>query len=214
MRMRNKPWAENYIAEHKEIVIVKPEQFKGKWQRVFPHAAPLNIEVGSGKGQFITRMGQRFPEQNFIGIERETSVIVSALKKLVEVPSENVKLLNINAVQLSDYFADEEVDNIYLNFSDPWPKKRHEKRRLTYRSFLSDYEKILKPGGRVNLKTDNQGLFEYSLESFSKYGMILENISLDLHRSDMEGNITTEYEEKFSEMGHRIYRCEARFIRG
>ena len=212
MRVRNKPWAESYIAENKDIAIEKPEQFKGNWKNVFKNKAPLNIEIGAGKGQFITGMGMSFPEQNFIGIERESSVIVSALQKLVEEPLENVKLLNVNAVQLSDYFAEGEVDGIYLNFSDPWPKKRHAKRRLTYRSFLSDYEKVLKPGGRIFLKTDNQGLFEYSLESFSKYGMVLENISLDLHHSDMPDNITTEYEEKFSSKGHRIYRCEARFI--
>jgi tRNA (guanine-N7-)-methyltransferase len=211
MRVRNKPWAEDYVAQHENIVIQKPEQFKGNWHGIFQNEAPLNIEVGTGKGKFITGMGQRYPEENFIGIERETSVIVSALEKLILQPMDNVKLLNVNAVQLSDFFAENEVDGIYLNFSDPWPKKRHAKRRLTYRTFLSDYEKILKPGGRINLKTDNQGLFEYSLESFSKYGMVLENISLDLHKSDMEDNITTEYEEKFSGMGHRIYRCEARF---
>ena len=211
MRVRNKPWAEGYIAEHREIVPEAPEQYKGKWRDIFGNREPLNIEIGTGKGQFIIGMAKLYPRQNFIGIERETSVIVSAVQKLAEEPLENVKLLNVNADQLSDYFAEGEVDNIYLNFSDPWPKKRHEKRRLTYRTFLADYEKVLKLGGKICFKTDNQGLFEYSLESFSKYGMVLENISLDLHRSDMKNNVRTEYEEKFSAMGHRIYRCEAYF---
>ncbi|MGV3489001.1 MAG: tRNA (guanosine(46)-N7)-methyltransferase TrmB [Tuberibacillus sp.] len=211
MRVRNKPWAEDYLADHKDIALEAPEQYKGKWREVFQNENPLNIEIGTGKGQFICGMGRLYPEQNFIGIEREPSVIVSAVRKLVEEPLANVKLLNVNAVQLSDYFAGGEVDTIYLNFSDPWPKKRHEKRRLTYRTFLADYERILKPGGRICFKTDNQGLFEYSLESFSKYGMALENISLDLHHSDMTDNVKTEYEEKFSAKGHRIYRCEAYF---
>ncbi|WP_027725362.1 tRNA (guanosine(46)-N7)-methyltransferase TrmB [Tuberibacillus calidus] len=214
MRVRHKPWAADYITQHTDIVLQQPEQYKGSWHTVFGNRHPLNIEIGTGKGQFITGMGKLFPEENFIGIEREKSVIVSAVQKLVDHPLDNVKLLNVNAQNLMDYFADAEIDRIYLNFSDPWPKKRHEKRRLTYRDFLETYKRVLKPGGRICLKTDNQAFFEYSLESFSKFGMILENISLDLHQAKIEHNVQTEYEEKFAAKGHRIYRCEAFFKNG
>lgn len=123
----------------------------------------------------------------------------------------NVQLLHVDGSALTDYFADSEVDQIYLNFSDPWPKTRHEKRRLTSAGFLAVDEKILRPKGEIHFKTDNQGLFEYSLASFSKYGMTLQQVWLDLHHSTYEGNIMTEYEEKFSSRGQRIYRVEARF---
>ena len=123
----------------------------------------------------------------------------------------NVKLLNANALDLSQYFEKGEISRVYLNFSDPWPKVRHEKRRLTYKGFLQVYEELLPNQGEVHFKTDNQGLFEYSLTSFSQYGMLLKYVSLDLHNSDYEGNIMTEYEEKFSKKGNRIYRCEVQF---
>src|SRR5699024_4541269 len=123
----------------------------------------------------------------------------------------NLQLLHVNGGSLTQYFAKGEVDQIYLNFSDPWPKKRHEKRRLTYPSFLTNYEEVLVPEGEIHFKTDNQGLFEYSLTSFSKYGMVLEQVWLNLHESDFEGNIMTEYEEKFSNRGQRIYRVVAKF---
>ncbi|GGE55188.1 tRNA (guanine-N(7)-)-methyltransferase [Pullulanibacillus camelliae] len=211
MRVRNKPWAKDKIAEHPEVVIPNPMDVKGHWREVFKNDHPVHLEIGTGKGQFILGMAKQYPMINFIGIEIEASIIVSALEKWLEEPLANVLLLNENAEQITDFFAEHEVDDMYLNFSDPWPKNRHEKRRLTYRSFLKSYEAILKPGGRLNLKTDNQGLFEYSLESFSKYGLQLEHISLDLHASDYKENVKTEYEEKFSQKGQRIYRCEAIF---
>lgn len=127
-------------------------------------------------------------------------------------PLPNLQLLRVDGEALTEYFAENEVDLIYLNFSDPWPKKKHEKRRLTYKNFLATDEIILKPNGEIHFKTDNQGLFEYSLSSFSKYGMIIERVWLDLHNSEFEGNIMTEYEEKFSSRGQRIYRVEARFV--
>ncbi len=209
MRLRNKPWAQNKMDDNPQIVVPDPENWKGKWNELFNNDHPICIEVGTGKGQFITEMAKRHESANFIGIERQKSIVVSAIDKIKESGQKNARMMNVNAMNLIQYFDAGEVHRIYLNFSDPWPKNRHEKRRLTYELFLRAYEKVLIPSGEIHLKTDNQGLFEYSLHSFSKYGMILNNVSLDLHRSDFEGNVMTEYEEKFSAMGNRIYRCEA-----
>ncbi|WVE39968.1 tRNA (guanosine(46)-N7)-methyltransferase TrmB, partial [Priestia megaterium] len=140
------------------------------------------------------------------------SVILSALERLIEEELPNLKLLNVDANQLSEFFTKNDVGRVYLNFSDPWPKKRHAKRRLTYKTFLNMYENLLVDGGEIHFKTDNQGLFEYSLTSFSEYGLLLKYISLDLHKSDFEGNVMTEYEEKFSQKGSRIYRCEVKYL--
>jgi tRNA (guanine-N7-)-methyltransferase len=211
MRLRNKPWAKDKIDSHPQYVIQNPEMHKENWGQVFEKRQPLHIEIGSGKGRFITEMAKANPDINYIGIEVYQSVIVAALDRLIEAELPNVKLLNVNANDLEKFFAKNDVDRIYLNFSDPWPKKRHDKRRLTYKSYLKLYENILKDSGEIHFKTDNQGLFEYSLMSFSQYGLLLKFISLDLHKSDFEGNIMTEYEQRFSEMGHRIYRCEVQY---
>jgi tRNA (guanine-N7-)-methyltransferase len=148
---------------------------------------------------------------NYIGIERQTSVAVMTLDKMIESGLKNVQLLNTDGENVADFFAEGEVARVYLNFSDPWPKSKHDKRRLTYKNFLRNYEQILVSGGEIHFKTDNQGLFEYSLASFSQYGMTLKQVWLDLHKSDYEGNIMTEYEAKFSSKGDRIYRVEAAF---
>ncbi len=211
MRVRHKPWAKDKILENPEWVIREPEHHKGSWQNLFPQNQPLHVEIGSGKGKFITEMAKAHPSVNFIAIEMSASIIVSILEKVEAEEIPNLRLLNVDASDLTTFFADGEVSRIYLNFSDPWPKNRHEKRRLTYKAFLSRYSKVLVNKGELHFKTDNQGLFEYSLGSFSEYGLILRNISLDLKNADMDGNIQTEYEEKFSNMGHRIYRCEACF---
>ncbi|WP_027409609.1 tRNA (guanosine(46)-N7)-methyltransferase TrmB [Anoxybacteroides tepidamans] len=211
MRLRNKPWAKDKIAAYPQYVVPNPEQHKGKWSELFGNNNPIHIEIGTGKGQFITGMAKANPHINYIGIELYESVIVSALDKLIENDLPNLRLLNVNAKDLTGFFAGGEVERIYLNFSDPWPKKRHEKRRLTYRSFLELYEQILVDEGEIHFKTDNQGLFEYSLVSFSQYGLLLTYVSLDLHQSDFVGNIMTEYEEKFAAKGNRIYRCEVKY---
>ncbi|WP_243386010.1 tRNA (guanosine(46)-N7)-methyltransferase TrmB [Bacillus kexueae] len=211
MRLRNKPWANEYIQQHPNLVIPNPEEVKGKWNEIFQNENPIHIEVGTGKGQFIVGMAKQNPHINYIGIELYQSVIVSALSKLEEEQLPNLKLLNVNAKNLTDYFAPGEIGRVYLNFSDPWPKNRHEKRRLTYKTFLSTFETIMVDEGEIHFKTDNQGLFEYSLKSFSEYGLLLKFVSLDLHKSDFEGNIMTEYEEKFSKKGQRIYRAEAKY---
>ncbi|GAD11859.1 tRNA (guanine-N(7)-)-methyltransferase [Geobacillus kaustophilus GBlys] len=207
--MRNKPWAKDKIAAYPQYVIPDPETKRGRWRELFGHDQPLHVEIGTGKGKFITEMAKLHPDVNFIGIELYPSVLVSALDKLIESGLANVKLLNANAKDLTAFFADGEVSRIYLNFSDPWPKKRHEKRRLTYRDFLALYDRILAEDGDIHLKTDNQSFFEYSLVSLSQYGFVLASVQLDLHQSGMTDNVMTEYEEKFSAKGNRIYRCEA-----
>ena len=213
MRSRFKPWAADLIDTHPEIVIPDPEQQKGKWQEVFGNKHPLHIEAGTGKGRFIIGMAKANPKINYIGIELFDSVIVTALESVLEeehgVP--NLRLLKVNAKKVADYFEKGEVDRLYLNFSDPWPKKRHAKRRLTHESFLKLYEAILPENGEIHFKTDNRKLFEYSLTSISEYGMLLKEVSLDLHDNEPEWNIMTEYEEKFSKKGQPIYRMEAQF---
>jgi len=211
VRLRNKPWAKDKIEQHPQYVVANPEIYKGKWHGVFEKDQPLHIEVGTGKGQFVTGMAQANPDINYIGIELYDSVVVAALDRLIEAELPNLKLLNVNAAELGKYFTKNDVDRVYLNFSDPWPKARHDKRRLTYKDFLKLYEDILVDGGEIHFKTDNQGLFEYSLMSFSAYGLLLKYVSLDFHKSGYEGNIMTEYEQKFSEMGNRIYRCEVKY---
>jgi tRNA (guanine-N7-)-methyltransferase len=213
MRQRNKPWAKDRMNEYPQYVIANPELHRGKWSEVFEKNQPLHIEIGTGKGRFITGMAKANPDINYIGIELAESIIVCALDKLIEEELPNLKLLNVNAAELEKYFAKGDVDRVYLNFSDPWPKVRHEKRRLTFDSFLRVYENILVDEGEIHFKTDNQGLFEYSLTSFSKYGLLLTYISLDLHQSEFEGNIMTEYEEKFSNKGSRIFRSEVKYLK-
>jgi tRNA (guanine-N(7)-)-methyltransferase len=211
MRVRKRKGAEEHLANHPQYVILEPEAAKGKWHELFGNDNPIHIEVGSGKGAFITGMAQQNPDINYIGIDIQLSVLSYALDKVLASGAENVKLLRVDGSALTNYFEDGEVDMMYLNFSDPWPKSRHEKRRLTYKTFLDTYKQILPENGEIHFKTDNRGLFEYSLASFSQYGMVLNKVWLDLHASDYEGNVMTEYERKFSEKGQVIYRVEAQF---
>lgn len=211
MRVRKRKGAESYIESHPEYVVLQPEDAKGKWAELFGNDHPIHIEVGSGKGRFITGMAALHPDINYIGIDIQLSVLSYALDKVLESQLPNVRLLRVDGSSLTNYFADGEVAMMYLNFSDPWPKTKHEKRRLTYRSFLETYQQILPEKGEIHFKTDNRGLFEYSLSSFSQYGMTLKQVWLDLHDSDYEGNVMTEYEEKFSKKGQPIYRVEAVF---
>ncbi|MEN2769189.1 tRNA (guanosine(46)-N7)-methyltransferase TrmB [Ornithinibacillus xuwenensis] len=211
MRQRNKPWADDFLQENTDLVIPNPTEYKNKWHELFGNDNPIHVEIGTGKGQFIAGMAKQFPEVNFIGIELAKSVIVSAAQKVQESEQENIRLINENAENLIELFTPDEISTIYLNFSDPWPKNRHEKRRLTFHTFLSRYENVLKSDGELIFKTDNRGLFEYSLTSFSHYGMLLNEVSLDLHASNDPENIMTEYEEKFSAKGQPIYRCKAIF---
>jgi tRNA (guanine-N7-)-methyltransferase len=212
MRLRNKPWAKDFMAEHPDVLIHEEEGTAIDWKSVFANENPIHVEVGTGKGQFVIGMALANPDINYIGIEHFDNVIVSALEKVIEAdkPS-NLRLLRGNGANIQELFQEGELDRIYLNFSDPWPKSRHAKRRLTHESFLVRYEKVLKNRGEIHFKTDNRKLFEYSLVSMSAYGMILKEVSLDLHAEMPEDNIMTEYEEKFSAKGQPIYRLEAMF---
>ncbi|VGT94961.1 tRNA (guanine-N(7)-)-methyltransferase [Streptococcus pyogenes] len=211
MRVRKRKGAEEHLANNPHYVILNPEDAKGRWHDVFGNDRPIHIEVGSGKGGFITGMALKNPDINYIGIDIQLSVLSYALDKVLASEVLNVKLLRVDGSSLTNYFEDGEVDMMYLNFSDPWPKTKHEKRRLTYKDFLDTYKRILPEHGEIHFKTDNRGLFEYSLASFSQYGMTLRQIWLDLHASNYEGNVMTEYEEKFSNKGQVIYRVEANF---
>lgn len=211
MRLRKVKNAPEILNNNKDIVILEPQIYKGKWNSLFKNNNPIHIEVGMGKGQFIINNAKLNPDVNFIGIEVVESVMVRAIEKLRKENLTNVYFICENANVLDEIFDKGEVDRIYLNFSDPWPKNRHEKRRLTYSKFLEVFKKILIKNGEIHFKTDNQGLFEYSLVSMSKFGMLLNYVSLDLHKSDIENNVMTEYEERFNKLGQRIYRLEAQF---
>ncbi|MEK4561572.1 tRNA (guanosine(46)-N7)-methyltransferase TrmB [Staphylococcus sp. FSL K6-3157] len=210
MRMRYKPWAEDYLKSHPELVDMDGSHARhiSDW---FDKNQEIYIEIGSGMGQFITTLAGQKPDINFISLEREKSVVVNIVDKVKELGLTNIKLICNDALELNEYFKDGEIDRIYLNFSDPWPKKRHTKRRLTYHTFLALYKQVLKEDGELHFKTDNRGLFAYSLESMSQFGMYFTKLNLNLHQEDDEDNIETEYERKFSDKGSRIYRMEAKF---
>ena len=210
MRLRNIKNAYEKVAVNERYFIPNPNDFKGKWYEIFGNNNPIHIEIGMGKGRFLCELAAINPDINYIGIEKFTSVLLRASEKLAELDLNNIKIINIDAINLCDYFDKDEITRIYLNFSDPWPKNAHAKRRLTSNRFLPLYQNVLNTDGEIHFKTDNRKLFEFSLESLNEYGLSLKNISLDLHHSDFEGNIMTEYEEKFSAFGP-IYRLEAKF---
>ena len=210
MRLRNVKNASTKLAQNERDFVANPLEFKGRWHELFKNNNPIHIEIGMGKGQFLTQLALQNPNINYIGIEKFTSVLLRASEKLETMELNNVRIINLDALMLNECFDENEVSRIYLNFSDPWPKNAHAKRRLTSNRFLPIYQNILIKDGEIHFKTDNRLLFEFSLESLNNYGMILSNISLDLHKSDFENNIMTEYEEKFSKFGP-IYRLEAKF---
>ena len=206
MRLRNNKNAKDIIT-NSEYVINNPKDYKGKWNTVFNNKNKIYIEIGCGKGDFIIANAINHPENNYIAIEKYDTVLMYAVKKIdKDIP--NLRFIRIDALEITDIF-EKEIDLIYLNFSDPWPKERHAKRRLTHERFLKLYDSIFKGSKTIFMKTDNIHLFEFSIESLSEYGYKLKNISLDLHNSDIEENFMTEYEKKFSEMGTRINRLEA-----
>ena len=216
MRLRNIPRAESVLSEHDKVV--KDEKtYRGNWGQVFGNSNPIHIEIGMGKGQFLLKLAGRNPQINYIGIERYSSVLLRAVEKYEEEAEEegalqNIRFVCMDARNVEEVFAPEEVDKIFLNFSDPWPKARHAKRRLTSTEFLERYEKILAQGGRVEFKTDNTELFNFSLEQVKEAGWYLEKYTYDLHHQEEmnAGNIMTEYEEKFSLKGNPINKLIAR----
>ncbi len=206
MRLRNIRGSREAVAAN-EYVVQEPEKQKGKWKTLFGNTAPIHIEVGMGKGRFLMELAARNPQINYIGIEKYSSVLLRALEKRQETELSNLYFIRFDAEYITEIFDTEEVDRIYLNFSDPWPKDRHAKRRLTSKEFLGKYDKILKRDGEVMFKTDNRPLFDFSLEEAKLAGWELKEVTYDLHHSEYaESNIMTEYEERFSAEGNPIHR--------
>ena len=196
MRMRKKKNCDARMERCSDIWIKEPEKYKGKWAERFGNDNPIHIEIGCGKGNFIVGMAKMYPDVNFIAIEKVEDVIV----------------MDMDAEKIEDIFEFGEIRRIYLNFSDPWKKNKQAKRRLTHKRFLDRYKAVLKQGDYIWFKTDNKALFDFSLNSFAEENFKLENISLDLHNSKFEGNVMTEYEQRFSEQGMPIYRLEATYL--
>lgn len=207
MRLKNVKNASEIISKS-SYVVLNPEDNKGKWNGVFKNNNPIDVEIGMGKGDFIINMAKKYPNVNFIGIEMFDSVIVRAVQKLDMKDISNLKLIRVDANEIESIF-DKEINTIYLNFSDPWPKKRHAKRRLTSDSFLKKYDKIFKGKKRIVQKTDNIGLFAYSITSLSTYGYTIDDVTLDLKNEGDENNVETEYEKKFNSLGVKICRLKA-----
>ena len=216
MRLRNIPEARPMV-EASPLCIQDPAVLKGHWsEQSWCDGKPLFIEIGMGKGRFITEMARRNPHRAFLGIERYESVMYKALIRMGDEPPQNLRFLCADAFNMRDYFEKNEIAGIYLNFSDPWPKARHDKRRLTHHRFLSLYSDLLPEGGLIEFKTDNEGLFDFSLEEIeASPDFDLIAVTRDLHHDDTmnEGNVMTEYEEKFSGMGNPIYKLIAKLTR-
>ncbi len=209
MRLRNIPDAPILLEKNKRNYIKEPTSNKDNWSNVFKNNNPIHLEIGMGKGRFLTTLAKQNPNINYIGVDMYPSILLRASQKLELEELDNIKLFYYDAAKFEEVFT-KEIDRIYLNFSDPWPKNAHEKRRLTSDTFLPIYKNILKDECEIHFKTDNIKLFEFSLENLANNKLILSNVSLDLHKSDIVGNVMTEYEEKFSVHGP-IYRLEAKF---
>lgn len=205
MRLRNIPGSQE-IVDKSPLVIKEAEKTRGLWKELFGNDHPVHIEVGMGKGKFLMTLAALHPEINYVGIERYTSVLLRALQKMEENPLPNLVFVCMDAADLEQVFAEGEVSKIYLNFSDPWPKDRHAKRRLPSREFLMRYDRILEKKGRIEFKTDNRALFDFAVEELGPAGWQAEQISYDLHSDAelMQDNVMTEYEEKFSSTGNPI----------
>ena len=206
MRLKNVKGAGEKI-KLSPYVVDNPSDYKGKYNKLFNNNNPIYIEIGMGKGTFIVNNALKYPDINFIGIEKYDSVMVRATEKVEDMNLNNLKFIRMDANNIGDIF-DKEIDRIYLNFSDPWPKVRHEKRRLSSSNFLNKYDNIFNKNKRIVMKTDNRKLFEYSVMSFVNYGYKINEISLDLHNDDIKDNINTEYEIKFSDLGYPIYKID------
>lgn len=211
MRLRNVPGSREAIADN-NMAINEPTELKGKWKEEFGNDNPIRIEIGMGKGKFITTLAMENPDINYIGIEKYSSVLIRAIERCEEIEVPNLRFIRMEAEYICDVFEKGEVDRIYLNFSDPWPKDRHAKRRLTSKQFFERYDVILKKDGIVEFKTDNDLLFQFSLEQVPEAGWKLIEQTWDLHNDErlMQGNVMTEYESKFSQMGNPIHKLIAK----
>lgn len=216
MRLRNKPWAVKLVQEHPESVIDRPDPTqKIDWSKRFADISkPLEIEVGPGKGKFITTMAEKHPEKNFVALELQMTAAGIILRSKLAQNLPNLQILCADAANIDCFFKKHSANTIYLNFSDPWPKTRHEKRRLTYKTFLQKYQTVLQENGQIQFKTDNAGLFAYSLQSMNNYEMHFDFVTVDLHNEKediLTSNIETEYEHKFASQGNPIYALHADF---
>ncbi len=212
MRMRKKKHCAERMEQCGDILIKETDGLRGRWSEVFENDNPIHIEIGCGKGAFVTGMAKLHPDINFIAVEREENVIVMAMEKAVGEGLTNIRFMDMDACRIDEFFQKGEICRIYLNFSDPWKKSKQAKRRLSHKTFLDKYKKILNEGDYIWFKTDNIKLFEFSLNSFAAENFKLENISFDLHNSDFEGNVVTEYEQRFVDLGQPIYRLEAVYL--
>ena len=205
MRLRNVKGAKEII-DSSPIVIKNPSEYKGNFNKIFNNNNLIRVEIGMGKGLFIINMALQNPNINFIGIEKYDSVLVRALEKITN-PIPNLRVIRMDAEDIDSVFY-KEIDLIYLNFSDPWPKEKHKKRRLTSLNFLKKYDSVFKKNKKIIMKTDNRKLFEFSIIEFVNYNYKIENISLDMYKDDVSNNVQTEYEIKFTNLGNPIYKIE------
>ena len=213
MRLRRKPWIDTAILYYADFVTPLGGDwtaFTGHWSETFGREASLHVEIGVGKGVFLTELAAQSPDVNYVGLEMQQGVLYFAARKAAERGLKNLRLVVFDAARLTELFAPREVDRIYLNFSDPWPKARHAKRRLTSEQFLARYAAVLRADGEIHFKTDNMGLFDYSLATMEREGWQLSRVTHDLHALAEPDNIMTEYERKFSARGAKIGRLVAR----
>ena len=202
MRLRKVKNLDKRLEANKELIIQDAESLKGKWKFFFGNDKPIHLEIGMGKGQFIITLAKNNPDINYIGLEKEISCLIKAAEKL-ETKIPNLIFVHFDATNILDVFSENEVDKLYLNFSDPWPKARHAKRRLTYIANLDKYKVILSDPCDIEMKTDNVSLFEFSVESFKEAGFTILELTFDLHK-DKQDIVTTEYEDKFTSLGNKI----------
>lgn len=207
MRLRNITGSREVIGDSR-FVVQEPKEARGKWREIFGNDHPLRIEIGMGKGKFLHTLAKENPDINYVGIEKYSSVLLRAIQKMEEDELPNLLFIRMDAEEICEVFGEGEVDRIYLNFSDPWPKDRHAKRRLPSRQFLERYDRILKPDGVLEFKTDNESLFQFAVEEVPGAGWKVKALTYDLHADPelMKGNIMTEYEEKFSSKGNAIFK--------
>lgn len=210
MRLRKKPWVIEEVLNYTSLIVKCPEEYKNNWQQIFKNSNPIHLEIGTGRGNFIITLASQNPNINYIALEQKQEVLVQAMRKANNLELKNIRFILGDANHVVNFFGDSELTRIYLNFSDPWPKKRHAKRRLTHKRFLDMYKKMLKKNGEIHLKTDNELLFEFSLNEAVGQGLIPRNISLNLYREEtsVEEHIQTEYEELFMKKDKPIYRVE------
>jgi tRNA (guanine-N7-)-methyltransferase len=209
MRLRRLPWVKEAIQQY--AAYLPQVGASGNWQGEFEHLQPLQVEIGVGRGRFLCGLAAANPHINYIGIEAQLDVLYFAAKKVANQQLSNVRLLEFDANHITTIFRPGEIERLYINFCDPWPKNRHAKRRLTHRLLLAQYRHVLQPGGELFFKTDNEDLFAFSLKEFQETGLVIRNSTRDLHNQELTDNIMTEYEARFSAKGIKICRCEVVF---